>query len=109
MARHEQLSIGEVTLVDNIKATITADTTAGDAATVNSVAGTFVKDTSGAAFTLTNDKIAAGALVMVVPRTDDVSAFYAKSVVVTAGQAVITLNAAPTGNQTWGFVVINPA
>lgn len=82
------------------------DTTAGDAAEINTMAGRFRKDTSGATFTLTNSLITANSIVMLQIVTVDATATRA-TVVAGAGSAVITFDAAPTGNVDVNFWVVN--
>lgn len=88
--------------------TKTIDTTAGDAATINSPAGRFRKDTTGTTFTLTNSYITANSIIL-LQWCDDPGAGSAHDVSVIAGvgSCVITFGAAPSGNADMNFLVIN--
>lgn len=82
------------------------DTTAGDAATINRLAGRFRKDTSGATFTLTNSLISSSSIVILTFASDDATATRA-TVSAGSGSATITFNAAPTANCDLNFMVVN--
>ncbi len=84
------------------------DTTAGDAATINSINGRFRKDTTGTTFTLTNSFITANSIILLTPANAaiDVTATY-WTVSAGAGSATITFVAAPTANFDVNFFVIN--
>jgi len=84
------------------------NTTAGDGATINARAGRFRKDTSGAAFTLTNSMITANSIILLTPANAAIDATATTwTVSAGSGTATITLNAAPTANFDINFVVVN--
>lgn len=90
----------------------TINTTAGDSATVNSVAGRFRKDTSGTTFTLTNSYITANSIIILTNTTAGITTGNQLSVVAGSGSAVITFEtdgvaAAPSANMDINFWVIN--
>lgn len=88
--------------------TKTIDIVAGDTATINSPAGRFRKDNSGAAFTLTNSYITANSIVQLTPANAAIDATATSwTVLAGAGSAVITFNAAPSANFDMNFLVIN--
>ena len=82
------------------------DTTAGDAATINRMAGRFRKDTSGTTFTLTNSLISSSSIVILTFASDDATATRS-TVSAGSGSATITFNAAPTANCDVNFMVVN--
>lgn len=97
---------GQINVVKGI------DATAGDAATVNAVAGRFRKDATGTTFTLTNSFITANSIVMLQYASDTGITGFDSYVVAGAGSAVITFTtsgvaAAPTNNTDVNFLVIN--
>lgn len=84
------------------------DTTAGDSATINSIAGRFRKDTSGTTFTLTNSFITANSIIVLTPANAAIDATAVDwTVSAGAGSATITFVAAPTGNFDMNFFIIN--
>jgi len=88
------------------------DTTAGDSATINAVAGRFRKDTSGTTFTLTNSYITANSIVLLQAVTVGITTGFDMAVVAGAGNATITFQtagvaAAPSANMDVNFWVIN--
>lgn len=88
--------------------TKTINTTAGDAATINSPAGRFRKDVTGASFTLTNSYITANSIIVLTPANAAIDATaLSYTVSAGAGSATITLDAAPTANFDMNFLVIN--
>ena len=93
-------------------ATTTINTTAGDSATINSVAGRFRKDASGTTFTLTNSYITANSIILLTNTTAGITTGNQLSVVAGSGSAVITFEtdgvaAAPNANMDINFWVIN--
>lgn len=90
----------------SIEVTKAIDTTAGDSATIDKVAGRFRKDTSGATFTLTNALITANSIILLTPIQVDATAL-TWGVVAGAGSCVVTFNAVPTSNFDMNFLVIN--
>lgn len=85
----------------------TIDTTAGDSATINSIAGRFRKDTTGATFTLTNSYITANSIIILTLASDPGLASSAIFVVAGAGSAVITFQTIPLANTDVNFFIIN--
>lgn len=87
---------------------VTTDAVAGDSATINAPAGSFVKDTSGTTFTLTNSLVSTTTLPFytVISAPGDTS--YIVSCVPTANTLTFTWSAAPTANTTVAFHIINP-
>lgn len=83
------------------------DTTAGDAATINSIAGRFRKDTSGSTFTLTNSFITANSIILVTFASDPGIASNAIVAVAGAGSCTITFQTVPLANTDMNFLVIN--
>lgn len=89
------------------------NTTAGDAATINRIAGRFRKDTSGSTFTLTNNKITANSIITLQITTAGLTAGNNVVVVAGSGSAVITFQSAagaaeaPNANADVNFIVIN--
>lgn len=88
------------------------NTTAGDAATINSPVGRFRKDTSGSSFTLTNSQITANSIIVLTLVSSGITAGYQLSVQAGAGSATITFEtngvaAAPNANCDVNFCVIN--
>lgn len=88
------------------------NTTAGDSATINSVAGRFRKDTSGTTFTLTNSYITANSIIVLTNTTAGITTGNQLSVVAGSGSAVITFETdgvatAPSANMDVNFWVIN--
>lgn len=88
------------------------DATAGDAATINALAGRFRKDTSGTTFTLTNSFITANSIITLTIGTVGITTGYDLAVVPGAGSAVITFQtagvaAAPSANCDVNFHVLN--
>lgn len=91
------------------------NSTSGDGATINQPTGSFIKDNSGTTFTLTNSLITAKSKIFLQLASDLTATGHATSVAVTAGSAVITFwtlgggaaAAAPSGNQTVNFWVVN--
>lgn len=96
----------QLTNTGQINVVSAIDTTAGDSATINSVSGRFRKDTSGTTFTLTNSFITANSIVLVQCVQLDTATRGA--VLAGAGSATITFDLAPTANQDWNFIVLNP-
>lgn len=88
------------------------NSTAGDAATINSPTGRFRKDTSGTTFTLTNSFITANSFILLTAASDLSVTGNVFSVVAGSGSAVITFwtagvgSAAPTANQDINFWVV---
>lgn len=94
---------GNLSAVDKV-----VDTSAGDAASINSIAGRFRKDTSGASFTLTNSFITANSVIILTAANAAIDASATHwTVAAGVGSAVITFNAAPTSNFDMNFFVIN--
>ena len=88
--------------------TKTINTTSGDAATINSPAGRFRKDNSGAAFTLTNSFITANSIILLTPANAAIDATATTwTVSAGAGAGTITFDAVPTGDFDMNFLVIN--
>lgn len=90
----------------------TINTTAGDSATINAIAGRFRKDTTGTTFTLTNSFITANSIINLTYASDSGITGFDFFVVAGAGSAVITFTtsgvaAAPTANTDINFLVIN--
>lgn len=88
------------------------DTTAGDSATINAIAGRFRKDTTGTTFTLTNSYITANSIVLLTLVTAGITTGNQLSVQAGAGSATITfetagVGAAPSANCDVNFMVIN--
>lgn len=89
------------------------NTTAGDAATINSTNGRFRKDNTGATFVLTNSQITANSIILLTFASDPGATGYDSPVVTAiAGSATITFKtagvaAAPTNNTDINFFVIN--
>ena len=84
------------------------NTTAGDAATIDKVAGRFRKDNSGTTFTLTNALITANSIIMLTPANAAIDATATTwTTAAGAGSATIEFNAAPTANFDMNFIVIN--
>lgn len=85
------------------------DTTAGDSATINAIAGRFRKDATGTTFTLTNSYITANSILIITFASDPgATGNYAPFVTTAAGSATITFtNGAPTNNTDVNFFVIN--
>lgn len=82
--------------------------TSGDAATINSPAGRFRKDATGATFTLTNSYITANSIIVLTPANAAVDVTGTVfTVLAGAGSAVITWVAAPTADFDMNFLVIN--
>jgi len=102
------LSTGGVTI-----STKGINTSAGDAATINSPAGRFRKDTSGSSFTLTNDQITANSIIIITFASDPgITGYDAPVVTAGAGSATITFKtngaaSAPTADTDVNFYVIN--
>lgn len=90
----------------SIEVTKSIDTTSGDSATIDKVAGRFRKDNSGTTFTLTNALITANSIILLTPIQVDLTAI-SWGVVAGAGSCVITFNAAPTADFDMNFLVIN--
>ena len=88
------------------------NTTAGDAATINSLTGRFRKDTTGSTFTLTNSFINANSIIVLTNTTAGLTTGNQLSVVAGVGSATITFEtagvaAAPSANADINFWVIN--
>lgn len=84
------------------------NTTAGDAATINSPAGRFRKDTSGTTFTLTNSFITANSILIITLASDPGAPLtHAIWTSCSAGSATITWDAAPTNNTDVNFFLVN--
>jgi hypothetical protein len=84
------------------------DTTAGDSATINAIAGRFRKDNTGSTFTLTNSFITANSIIVLQAANAAIDATATGwTVSAGAGSATITFNAAPTSNFDMNFLVIN--
>lgn len=86
--------------------------TAGDDATINSIAGRFRKDASGTTFTLTNSFITANSIIQLTYASDPGNAGFDTFVVAGAGSAVITFStsgaaAAPQNSTDINFFIIN--
>lgn len=93
---------GQIDVVKSI------DTTAGDAATIDAVAGRFRKDTSGTTFTLTNAFITANSIIVLTAANAAIDANATNwTVSAGAGSATITFNAAPAANFDMNFMVLN--
>ena len=86
----------------------TINTTAGDAATINAIAGRFRKDNSGATFTLTDSYITANSIIQITPANAVIDATATTwTVSAGVGSATITFNLAPTANFDMNFFIIN--
>ena len=100
---------GHVLIREDLQFTTKAiNVTSGNAATINSPAGRFRKDNSGAVFTLTNSYITANSIVVLTPANaavDVTGTIY--TVLAGAGSAVITWVAAPAADFDMNFLVIN--
>ena len=90
------------------------DTTAGDSATINAMAGRFRKDATGETFTLTNSFITANSIILLTWATTGITGGTKTVVVADSGSATITfedpttgLAAAPSANTDINFIVIN--
>jgi hypothetical protein len=95
--------------VGKIRQAVTNNAVAGAAATVNALRGSVLMSNAGAVFTLTNNQIlGTDSHVVWAVDTADANATTIKSSTVTAGQAVLTLSAAPSANIKIRFWVINP-
>jgi hypothetical protein len=84
----------------------TISVTSGNQA-INKPAGKFVIAAGASTLTLSNSLVSANSLVFCTLNTADATATFIKSVVISAGQFIITLNANATGNVTVSFLVIN--
>lgn len=92
----------------SISTTKSINTTAGDSAIINTVAGRFRKDTSGTTFTLTNSLITANSIILLTPANAAIDATATHwTCSKGAGSATITFNAAPTANFDIDFLIIN--
>lgn len=90
----------------------TINTTAGDAATINSISGRFRKDASGSTFTLTNSFITANSIIICTRVTSGITTGYDIVAVAGSGSATITFEtagvaAAPSANCDVNFWIIN--
>lgn len=106
----DSASVARLLILDNGNISVTKgiDTTAGDSATINAVAGRFRKDTSGAIFTLTNSFITTNSIIDLTPANAAIDATCTQwTVSAGAGSATITFNAAPTSNFDMNFIVLN--
>ena len=88
------------------------DTTAGDSATINAIAGRFRKDTSGTTFTLTNSFITANSIIQLTYASDPGATGYDMYVTAGAGTSTIAFEtagiaAAPAANTDVNFLIIN--
>lgn len=89
------------------------NTTAGDAATIDAVAGRFRKDTSGTTFTLTNKYITANSVVLLQVITAGLTAGYLVRPSAGAGTCTITFEnaggtaSAPNANCDVNFWIVN--
>lgn len=88
------------------------NTTAGDAATINSPTGSFRKDNSGSAFTLTNSFITSTSVIILQVVTTGITTGYLTRPVAGAGSAVITFETngvagAPSANCDVNFWILN--
>jgi hypothetical protein len=89
------------------------NTTAGDSATINKIAGRFRKDNSGSTFTLTNSFITANSIIILQMATTGITTGNQFVVVAGTGTATITFQnsagvaTAPSGNVDINFWVIN--
>lgn len=90
------------------KPTVSINTTAGDSATINQLAGRFRKDTSGSTFALTNSFITSNSIILLTAANSAIDASATNWTVSISGSvATITFNAAPTANFDMNFLVIN--
>lgn len=84
------------------------NTTAGDAATIDSPVGRFRKDTSGSVFTLTNSFITSNSIIVAIlasdPGTVGTHLFY---ITAGTGSATFTFDNAPTNNADVNFIIMN--
>lgn len=91
----------------------TINSTAGDAATIDAVAGRFRKDTSGTTFTLTNKYITANSVVLLQVITAGLTAGYLVRPSAGAGTCTITFEnaggtaSAPNANCDVNFWIVN--
>lgn len=86
----------------------TINTTAGDAATIDSPAGRFRKDATGATFTLTDSYVTANSIILLTAANAAVDATAVTwTVSAGSGTATITFVAAPTANFDMNFLIIN--
>jgi len=86
----------------------TINTTTGDSATINTVAGRFRKDSSGSTFTLTNSYITANSIIILCPANAAIDGTATSwTVSASSGSASIVFNAAPTSDFDMNFWVIN--
>lgn len=90
------------------------DTTAGDSATINAMAGRFRKDATGETFTLTNSFITANSIILLTWATTGITGGTKTVVVAGSGSATITFEdpttgiaTAPSANTDINFIVIN--
>ena len=100
---------GSIKLKDSlIVSNLTINTTAGDAATINSIAGRFRKDTSGAVFTLTDSYVTANSIILITLAADPGNS-NAHNVHVTAGSGnfTVTLENVPNNDTDINFLVVN--
>lgn len=104
---------GSVTTTQIIASNKSINTTAGDSATINAMAGRFRKDTTGSTFTLTNSFITADSIILCSIVTDLTSTGNAVTVVAGSGSAVFTFwtvgtgAAAPSTDTDVNFLVVN--
>ena len=104
---------GSVTTTQIIASNKSINTTAGDSATINAMAGRFRKDTTGSTFTLTNSFITANSIILCSIVTDLTSTGNAVTVVAGSGSAVFTFwtvgtgAAAPSTDTDVNFLVVN--
>jgi hypothetical protein len=87
-------------------ATVSINTTAGDAATINEKAGRFRKDNSGTTFTLTDSYITANSIILLTIHGNQ-NGVATLSVTPGSGSADITFNAAPGANTDVNFIIVN--
>ncbi len=84
------------------------DAVTGDAATINTTAGRFRKDNSGATFTLTNSLISANSIILLTAANAAMDATAVSwTVSAGSGSATITFVAAPTADFNMNFLIIN--
>ena len=105
---------GSVTTTQIIASNKSINTTAGDSATINAMAGRFRKDSSGETFTLTNSFITANSIILLTWVTAGLTGGTKTSVQAGSGSATITFEdpttgiaTAPSADADINFLVVN--
>lgn len=111
-----RVRLGDTTSVDNdliINGDLTVsnkviNTTAGDTATINSIAGRFRKDTSGTTFTLTDSFCTTNSIIQITLASDPGnSGTHNYHVTANSGNFVVTFENAPNNNTDVNFTIAN--